>query len=210
MPTQNSYQPYIDLFTQRRSIRVFKDEPVSEAVLQKIIEVGCLSPSAHHAQPWRFLILPTQQQRVRVAEVMSRHMERVRSEEGESQDVIRKRTLRTIQRFTGAPAAILVCCEYPETALVERGANPAERTLMIQSVASAIGYILLAVQAEGLGACWVGYPAFCPAELFFEFGMPSAWEPQAAILLGHPAEIPPAPIRRPLTDLVKIAEDKRA
>jgi coenzyme F420-0:L-glutamate ligase / coenzyme F420-1:gamma-L-glutamate ligase len=210
MPAKNSQQPYIDLFTKRRSIRVFTDEPVSDAVLHKVIEAGCLSPSAHHAQPWRFLILATKQQRVHLAEVMSRHMERVRSEEGESQDVIRKRSLRTIQRFTDAPAAILVCCEYPEAARVERGANPAERTLMIQSVASAIGYILLAAQAEGLGACWVGYPAFCPAELFVEFGLPTAWEPQAAILLGHPAEIPPEPIRRPLADLVKMAEDKRA
>ena len=44
------------LFT-RRSIRKFKDEPVSEEIVNKILEAGRLSPSATNSQPWHFIIV---------------------------------------------------------------------------------------------------------------------------------------------------------
>jgi nitroreductase len=41
----------------RRSVRKYKPEPVSEAVLKNILEAGRLAPSATNRQPWYFVIV---------------------------------------------------------------------------------------------------------------------------------------------------------
>ena len=46
----------IDQVLSRRSIRKFKNEPVSEEVLNNILEAGRRSPSATNMQPWHFVV----------------------------------------------------------------------------------------------------------------------------------------------------------
>lgn len=47
----------IDQILSRRSIRRFKDETVSEEVLNNILEAGRLAPSATNNQPWYFVVV---------------------------------------------------------------------------------------------------------------------------------------------------------
>jgi len=46
----------IERVLNRRSIRKFKNEPVSEEVMNNILEAGRRSPSATNKQPWHFVI----------------------------------------------------------------------------------------------------------------------------------------------------------
>jgi nitroreductase len=46
----------VEKILTRRSIRKFKNEPVSEEVINNILEAGRLSPSATNVQPWHFVI----------------------------------------------------------------------------------------------------------------------------------------------------------
>ena len=46
----------IEQILSRRSIRKFKNKPVSEEVLNNILEAGRRSPSATNKQPWHFVI----------------------------------------------------------------------------------------------------------------------------------------------------------
>ena len=48
---------FVENMLTRRSIRKFKNEPVSEEVLNNILEAGRLSPSATNMQPWHFVIV---------------------------------------------------------------------------------------------------------------------------------------------------------
>lgn len=46
-----------DFYTQmdaRRSVRAFSDKPVSQAVIEKIIQTASTAPSGAHKQPWTF------------------------------------------------------------------------------------------------------------------------------------------------------------
>ena len=47
----------IDLILQRRSIRKYSSEPVSEEVKAKILEAGRQAPSAVNFQPWHFVVV---------------------------------------------------------------------------------------------------------------------------------------------------------
>ena len=42
---------------QRRSVRNFKDKPVPDSLLQRVIEAGRFAPSAGNCQPWRFIVI---------------------------------------------------------------------------------------------------------------------------------------------------------
>jgi len=46
----------IEQILSRRSIRKFKNEPISEEVLNNILEAGIRSPTATNMQPWHFVI----------------------------------------------------------------------------------------------------------------------------------------------------------
>lgn len=47
----------IEAIRTRRSIRGFKSTPVSASVLQEILEIARMSPSATNCQPWEFIVL---------------------------------------------------------------------------------------------------------------------------------------------------------
>jgi nitroreductase len=46
----------IEKVLSRRSIRRFKDEPVSEEVMNSILEAGRCAPTATNQQPWHFVV----------------------------------------------------------------------------------------------------------------------------------------------------------
>jgi len=43
----------------RRSIRVFKDEPVDRSLLEKLIRIGTCAPTAKNMQPWEWIVVET-------------------------------------------------------------------------------------------------------------------------------------------------------
>jgi len=47
----------IERILTRRSIRKFKDEPISEKVRQNILEAGRFAPTATNNQPWHFVLV---------------------------------------------------------------------------------------------------------------------------------------------------------
>jgi len=46
-----------ELISTRRSIRKFTDEPVSDDIINKIIEAGTWAPSGLNNQPWKFAVI---------------------------------------------------------------------------------------------------------------------------------------------------------
>ena len=47
----------------RRSIRKFKNEPISEEVINTILEAGRLAPTATNQQPWYFVVARAKQEK---------------------------------------------------------------------------------------------------------------------------------------------------
>jgi len=42
---------------ERRSVRNFKDTPVPESLIQRVLEAGRFAPSAGNCQPWKFIVI---------------------------------------------------------------------------------------------------------------------------------------------------------
>lgn len=196
---------FYELVRGRRSIRVYdRSVGVSREALVRVLEAACWAPSAHNAQPWRFILVEDSEVRERLVEAMAE----VWLEDLRRDGVPEERALEIVEaecrrRFTDAPVLILVCLSmedmdrYPDRRRME-----AEHLMGVQSVAAAVENLLLAAHAEGLGACWVCAPLFCQDAVREALRLPVGFEPQAIITLGYPAEKPQPPSRKPLSKLV--------
>ena len=65
--------------------------------------------------------------------------------------------------------------------------NTAEYLMAVQSTAMAAQNLLLAAHCEGLGACVMCAPLFCPGSVAEGLSLPSEWKPQMLVTIGVPA-----------------------
>jgi nitroreductase len=163
----------LDLLKTRRSVRTFANEPVSEAVLEELIEAGCWAPSGSNAQAWNFVVL--------------RDKERIRK----------------LQRFSPGlfvtpPAAIVVCVDKERA--FNKGGELGRDVMSLFDVAMATQNILLMAHAKGLGACVLRGFDQSAYRLLLE--MPDHISPELLIILGVPKSVPKAPPRRPLSEVM--------
>jgi F420 biosynthesis protein FbiB-like protein len=127
-----------------------------------------------------------------------------RARDGDDPAAIERDVARSYARITGSPVVLAICLtladmdRYPDEA---RAA--AETHMAVQSTAMAVQNLLLAAAADGLGACWMCAPLFCPEIVRSALGLPADWKPQGLITLGHPASAGKPAMRRPLGDVVR-------
>ncbi len=193
----------LSLIKARRSIRKFTNRTVPLDLILKAIEVARWAPSAHNAQPWRFIIITNSEIKEKLAKAMAKEWERDLAKNGVPKWKIKELMSESLVRFTRAPILILVCMtmedmhKYPD-----EKRQKAEYIMAVQSVAAAIQNLLLAITALGLGACWYCAPLFCPDVVRGVLNIPEDIEPQALLAVGYPAEKPRPPPRKPLREIV--------
>lgn len=191
------------LVRERRSIRRYADRPVKRATIERLLAAAAWAPSAHNRQPWRFVVIEDDDTKQRLASAMNANLRADLAADGLPASQIEAHADRRRTRLTRAPILILLCMtmvdmhDYPDDRR-----RRAEWTMATQSVALAAQNLLLATHAEGLGACWLCAPLFCPDIVRDTLGLPEDWEPQAFISLGWPAESPTRE-REPLDTRVK-------
>lgn len=172
----------------RRSIRRFKSDPVPKDILEKILHMAIWAPSGMNLQNWFFLVVAGDQ-KDNLVEIVSRsfeHIEPVLNKVFAEKPKVREFTRKFFLRLGGAP--VLVFAYYEPT--MERPETS------IQTVAAAIQNLLLAVHAEGLGACWMTGPVHVEKQINEFLGVNDKVL-AAVIPLGYPDESPPAPKRKP-------------
>jgi F420 biosynthesis protein FbiB-like protein len=187
----------------RRSIRRYRPEPVPDEVITRLLEAACWAPSAHNRQPWRFAIVTAAEVKERLARAMGARLRADLERDGVPPEVIEKDTGRSYARITGAPVVILACLTLADMDVYpDAKRSQAEWVMAAQSVAMAVQNLILAAHAEGLGACWMCAPLFCPEDVRAALDLPEDWQPQALITLGLPAEPPKEKGRAPLSSRV--------
>jgi len=193
----------LNLFKSRRSIHEYSSRKISRKVLLRVFEAAKWAPSAHNAQPWRFIMIRDPTIKWKLARTMASRWDKDLVRNGfpqENREILIK---NSIERFTSAPIVIVACLtmedmnEYPD----ERR-QKIEHIMAIQSVAAAIENMLLAAHSEGLRSCWFCAPLFCQGVVRKVLGIPRDVEPQALITMGYSVNEPSPPPRKPLGKIV--------
>lgn len=185
----------------RASAKVPGEGDVSLDEIKRAIEVAITAPSAHNAQPWRFIVVKDPNVKEEVLREMASYWEKDLRMDGLDEESIRKQINDALYRSMKASAIIFVCMtmedmhRYPD----ERRMN-FERAMAIQSVAAAIENMLLAFHAMGISACWRSNALFAPEAVRKVLNLPENFEPQASIEVfrGGIAFKPP---RKPLYEV---------
>lgn len=189
----------IDAIKTRRSIRKYFPRKVSTELIKVVLEAARWAPSAHNAQPWRFIILVDKVLQTDLAEAMVNAWMADMTNDGISAEVSEPKAKASLERFTQAPALIVACLTMKDMVqYADESRQKCERDLAVQSLGAAIQNMLLTAHAEGLGACWFCAPIFCKDAVRRVLQIPKDVEPQALIALGYAAEKPRAPFRKHL------------
>ena len=197
------------IINDRRSIRDYTPEPVSDADLDLILEMGRQAPSGEDAQPWRFIIVKDADARKKLgaiagggsgrrftAEFVTEKMqERFANlkDEAKKKAAFEKLTSGTVSMFLAeAPVNIVVC---GKKAVWD----------MPFDTSAAIENMLLMIAALGLGACWVIAPCIDIRDeerVKALFDMPEGYKAVSILGVGHPMRPHRPRPRLPISELV--------
>lgn len=191
------------LLVERRTVRFYKPDAVPDALVRALLDAAACAPSAHNAQPARYVVIRSPDAKQQLADRMASRWRRDLERSGTPEASIKVELRFSMRRFSEAPVLILVGYTmagmdvYPDRA--RRGA---EQIMAVQSAAAGIENLLLAASANGLGACWCCAPLFCPGVVRQALDLAPDFVPQALLTIGYPAHTPPVPPRKPLDEIV--------
>lgn len=152
--------PRLSFLFERRSIRRYTDQPVSDESIELLLQAAMSAPSAVAKDPWRFVIVRRQKTREDIAA-----------------------GLPNGALLAQAPVGIVVCGE-------RRAAHKGEEGYMLQDCIAATENTLLGAHALGLGCCWLGvYPnRERQTHIAGILNLPEGIDAVAVIALGYPDE----------------------
>ena len=183
-----------DAIMGRRSVRKYKDTPISEEDIREILEAGLMAPSASNLQPWYFVAVSRRDKLEQIMDTMQKVSEAVMPS---LEDRFRKypqvvaETRHFISMLGDAPLCVLVFLFKDDEVYTRK-----EKELM-QSTAAAIENMLLAAYDKGIGSCWMTSPLEAGLdEALREQFAPDKGKMMALLTFGYPDQSPKMPKRR--------------
>lgn len=164
---------YYALIENRRSTRLYKELPVPPEVVRRVVEAATRAPTACNRQLWHFVVITDPAVKERVS----------RMGDAGSQSYL-----------YDAPVLIAV---FYDTSMESH--NPCYTPYITTGMA--VYAMLLAAEAEGLGAIYLG-GIMDPAGVARSVGAPSPLRNLGIVCLGYRDDDPPAPNIRDLDDVL--------
>lgn len=191
------------LLSARRTVRFYTPQPVPDELVRTLLEAAACAPTAHNAQPVRYVVIRSPEMKQRLADQMGRRWKRDLERSGTPEASIKVELRFSTRRFSEAPVLILVGYTMAEMDVYpDRARRAAETAMAVQSAAAGIQNLLLAASAQGLGACWCCAPLFCESVVRRALSLAGDFVPQALLTIGYPAHTPPVPPRKPFDAIV--------
>jgi nitroreductase len=200
---------FFQVIKDRRSVREYTEEKVSEEDLKLILESARQAPSGENAQPWRFIVVKDPENKEFLAavgknasgrrftgEFLSKQMqERFKGlmDEEKKLKAFKKLTSGNVSAFVSQADVILIVLGKKDV-----WDAPFDTSAAIEN-------ILLTVTSLDLGACWLVAPCIDirdELKMKERFRVPEEYKIFAIISIGRPARIANPRPRLPLKELV--------
>lgn len=166
----------LEAIRTRRTVREFTDKPVSNDVLETIIEAATWAPNHRQTEPWRFVVLSKDgETRELVARIVHDWTyENVRNPDPQ----------RRVNSSAAAQKEILDAPAFMYVYSVE-GPNDDVTRENYAATACAVQNLMLAAHSLGLGVGWTtGRP--CLADVEATIGAEPDWAIVGALFIGYP------------------------
>jgi nitroreductase len=172
----------LEAIKNRRSVRQYKDTPVSDEVLNKVLEAARWAPSWANSQCTRYVVIKDPATKAKLVETINKGNP-------------------STEALKSAPIVIVACAELKKAGFYKGEQSTDRGDWFMFDVGIAMENLALAAQALGLGTVHVG---FIPdsKKLDALLGLPEGVVSVEMTPLGYPAAEPKAPPRKELSDLV--------
>jgi nitroreductase len=177
----------LDVATNRKTTRIYKEDPVDWEDILYVLETIRQSPSGSNTQPWRIVLIDEMESKIRVREA---------AEKGEKNfyDSISPERKVWYDSKGLSPSKPLLT-EAPVLLVVLGDTNAPNYK---PSIWVSIGYAILAAEEKGLST--VTYTPSDPALVTEAVGAPKGFIVEAVIPLGYSGDPKEKEIRKPLEE----------
>lgn len=169
----------IDIIKTRRSIRNYKEDPVSDEDIKFLIDCARYAPSGMNMQPWSFLV------------IQNKDMIQKLSESG------KKAMIPLVGQIVNNPNKAPGFISFLKTKGTSLFHNATLLVIILgnkKSVtadwdcAMAAQNMMLAAHSRGIGSCWIGLvmPALMDEKILKELGAPQGYKAVAPLIFGYP------------------------
>jgi len=165
----------------RRSIRKYKPDPISDKDLKKMLEAARLAPSWANTQCWRFIIVLDPRIKNAIADTLP-----VRNPGADA--------IRT------APVTIVACAEKNKAGFFDSVASTDKGDWFMFDVGIAMEHIALTAYSLGLGTLHIGLFDTLQAESVLN--VPEGYHVVELMPVGYPDESPAARPRKELREIL--------
>jgi len=187
----SSRRSALNLIYNRSSVRLFKEAPISDEMVQLIVENGQRAPTYSSFQAYSFILVKDDQKRKAIAHV---HAE---------------------ESVLNAPIWIVVCADFRRLAkmldvlgldhALRHNSFTAGKVLSIFDAALAAENMVLTAESLGLGSVFLGIIEEA-AEVSRILRLPGGVLPIALLCIGEPDERPPRRPRLPIEHVLHVDE----
>lgn len=171
--SKDNMKNLLDLIKERYSVRAYTQQPVEQEKIDYILECARLAPSAVNFQPWKFIIVESEEKRTALHACYAQEW------------------------FQQAPIYIVVCADKSISWTRRRDGHDHADI----DAAVATEHICLAATEVGLGSCWVCN--FRPQVVNEVLGLEGDVYPVAIVPLGYAADEPTEKKRKAIEELVE-------
>jgi len=185
-----------DFFTvvrTQRAHRAFRDDPLSDEIVEQVLATATYAPSAENTQPWVFVVVRDAGARARIGELNRRAWEgggREYSRPRLSPEMFAKVEAGATGGIADAPVLVVVCGDTSHCV----------ETVLESSVWPAVQNLLLGAHALGLGSALTTITTVFGDELRSLLALPDHVQPLAVVPLGWPAKALGPPRRAPVAE----------
>ncbi len=196
------YGSLLELVKNRRSIRKFKTDPVSDEHIDKILEVARQAPSGLNSQPWEFIVIKKKELKEKISQLVNEYrfthwerMEQTRESWQKDQISINPKEVEKMNDWSETPVFILVCGDTRTKyglPMTVRYHHQKRESIFTSSLATVFSYMQLAATTLGLTTQWVTAVQVPLVNCMIKdlLGIPEPIEIYDLMLLGYPAENP--------------------
>ena len=193
----------------RRTIRTFGAGDVSRETVEEAVRAACTVWAPHDEVPWSFTAIWSAAAKRRLVGAMAEAWRDDLLRDG-VEEAATERRLSPDDALLGAAPVLIVpwlsfdgARDYPD-----EGRRHAERERFLLSAGASIQNLLLALDAQGIGSCWVASSLFAQDATRAALGMGEAWFAMGTVAAG-PMEAggggpPPPPLD--LSNLLRVVE----
>ncbi|RJP24902.1 MAG: nitroreductase family protein [Candidatus Abyssobacteria bacterium SURF_5] len=176
---------FFDVLYGRRSIRLYKDEPLSRETIEALLIDATQAATASNLQPWEFVIVTDKAFMKKISDSCKRKMLRILEADPDNYLKRYEASLRNLDLniFYNAPCVIYIVA-------------PRSAPLATFDCSMAAGNLMLSARARGFGSCWIGLGADPDDDVREQLDIPKDYRIVAPIVVGTPDHEPQAPPRK--------------